>query len=279
MIGEIMKPRLEWDKCLPAHTNAFVEAVMDTQLLLESHGQHLCKRLRPEQKATEPITVTESDSIFLRAAVVFLCSTWEAYIEDLLIAAAAFMADTITDTNKLPKRLRKLIANTIKEDKDESAVWLLADNGWRESVRRCVERHAGRLNNPKTANIAQLYDDLLGIDVLAAWEWEWKPDDGSASVIFSRENSRSYIDGLVNMRNAIAHGREPRADFPCNSFFLVNVAMRMQKVAFLMHNLVNDAVAKLCDDKKPWVVQVRYNPDWHPCCLNLTAEAEEATGK
>jgi hypothetical protein len=141
-----------------------------------------------------------------KSTIVLITSYWETFCEDLATAALEHMVLNTPDAGSLAKGIRKRIAKDIKEDKDELAVWGLADNGWRDVLKKRLSKlQADRnwhLNTPNAENIDRLFLDSIGLpEVSKSWHWQ------RMSVL----GARAKLDRYVRMRGSIAHrGRAGR---------------------------------------------------------------------
>lgn len=111
-----------------------------------------------------------------KSGIVLMCAVWEAYCEDIAAEAVDHLIANAADAFALPKTLRKNIARELKNDLDESAVWKLADDGWKKHLstrtKAMTEERNRKLNTPKTSNIKDLFDTAIGLpDVPSAWYW------------------------------------------------------------------------------------------------------------
>lgn len=135
-----------------------------------------------------------------KSAIVLITAFWEAYCEDLAEEALDHIVNNVADASKLPKELRKRVAKELKEDKNDTAVWTLADAGWKAKVKsRLADLAKERnwdLNTPKSAKIVDLFDRAIGCtDVAVRWDWKGK---GS-------KPSKDRLDEFVTLRGSIAH--------------------------------------------------------------------------
>ncbi|MDK9720433.1 MAG: HEPN domain-containing protein [Rhodospirillales bacterium] len=136
-----------------------------------------------------------------KSAVVLICAIWEAYVEDLLSEALTHLTDKILDTNKLPKDLLNHIAKDIKQDRHDLSPWKLAGDGWKkvlkDNLQVSINRHVGKWNTPKAAQITELYNQGMGIpDITSSWK---RPR-------LAADKARKQLDNYVVLRGAIAHG-------------------------------------------------------------------------
>ena len=135
-----------------------------------------------------------------KSAVVLITAIWEAYCEDVAEEALEHIVQHAADSSKLSKPTRQVVAKELKADKNELAVWELADGGWRDCLRGRFERmredRNRKLNTPKAAQIDALFEQALGLNSMSR-RWYWSG--------MSVENARTKLDKFVSLRGAIAH--------------------------------------------------------------------------
>lgn len=135
-----------------------------------------------------------------KSAIVLLTSFWEAYCEDIAAEGLQHLVTHAVAIDRLPMVLRKLVAKELKQDPNETAVWDLADRGWRKVLEsrltRLQEERNRRLNTPKSTQIDEPFHNALGIDQVSA-DWYWPG--------MSVQQARSKLDKFVTLRGEIAH--------------------------------------------------------------------------
>lgn len=139
-------------------------------------------------------------AVLNKSGVVLTCAVWEAYCEDLAAEAVKHLADNAASPDDLPKQLRKNLATELKAQRNELAVWALADDGWRAYLKTrledITEARNRKLNTPKSVNIRQLFVDAAGIaDVTRCWRWRH----------MSAQSASKKLDSFVALRGSIAH--------------------------------------------------------------------------
>lgn len=144
--------------------------------------------------------VPEGYEVLFRSAVVLMVSHWEAYVEDVCSEALEHLVKNLKDPTKLPKELKKQIAEEVKGSKNEIEVWKLVGVGWKQYVvdRLNAQKEARdrSFNTPKAQNTSEFFARVLGIDdVRRAWVF-----DGMESKVIARK-----LDSLVATRGEIAH--------------------------------------------------------------------------
>ena len=133
-----------------------------------------------------------------KSAIVLITSFWEAYCEDVAHQGLVHIADNMETSEDLPKEIKKRLVEELKKCKHELAIWQISDSGWRDYLKRSV-RPIERMNTPKTANVDNLFSDLIGIrDISSSWHWRGMPS----------ENAKSKLDRFVTLRGSIAHRGE-----------------------------------------------------------------------
>jgi len=169
---------------------AFDQNAQDAERLLEIHrdlgGDAKGRRFRLE--------------VLNKSAIVLITAIWEAYCEDIAAEALDHIVSNVPAGANLPKELKKRIAQEIKKDSNDLAMWGLADAGWRARVRSrlatLTEERNRKLNTPKWENIDELFLSVIGLnDVSGAWFWKK----------MSPQQARKKLDKYVSLRGAIAH--------------------------------------------------------------------------
>ena len=139
-----------------------------------------------------------------RAAVVFTSTYWEAFCEDLAAEALRHLAKHAKDAGSLPAGVKKTFKRLLLEEKNELAIWSLADEGWREELRRRADWIVGgddwSLNTPKPKQVKDFFDQYVGIkDITKAWAWSG----------MSAESATRRLREFVTLRGDIAHRGSP----------------------------------------------------------------------
>lgn len=136
-----------------------------------------------------------------RSAIVLLTAAWEGYVEDLASQAVDHLVKYAPDATHLPQRLRRAIADELKNDPNHLAVWRLSGNGWRVLLQARLQSGAlARLNvfnTPASSKVRALFDESCGLpDVTTSWHWR--------NMVVA--DAVSKLDRLVSLRGDIAHG-------------------------------------------------------------------------
>jgi len=185
-----------------------------------------------------------------KSAIIFTCASFEAFIEDTANRAFEHITSNGTDYNNVPNNIKKSIANSLKEDKNELAIWALAEAGWKNVLMKhkidIMHKHTGPFNTPKPGNIDQLFKDLIGLqNISSTWKWsKIKP-----------ETAKEKLKIFVETRGGLAHGEKPapivtKADVKSYLQFLAILSVK-----------ISNSVREYCfkqTQKYPWPA-VQYN--------------------
>jgi len=170
---------------------AFNENFVDIKRLLDIHN-YVGGTLRGRRYDLEVLN---------KSAIVLITSYWEAYCEDIAAEGLEHIVKHSKLATVLPKELKKQLANELKSDKNELALWLVADDGWRTllstRLKKMQEDRNKKLNSPKSNNIDSLFMTTLGIPNISD-SWGWWPK-------MTPEKARAKLDKYVDLRGAIAH--------------------------------------------------------------------------
>lgn len=193
---QLLLPNISSDEALAptAARRSFDESAEDVRRLMDLHEKEGGKR-QGRRRGLEVLN---------KSAVVLLTALWEAYCEDVAQEAIEKLVDSLNDPARLPIALRKVVARELKSDKDELAIWGLAEAGWKTHIRKRYEDmrevRNRKLNTPKAEQIRVFFLDSIGLeDVTKSWKWK------GVSAVKASER----LDRYVTLRGAIAHrGRD-----------------------------------------------------------------------
>ena len=144
----------------------FEENVKDVERLIELH-EEFSGTERGRRVGVEVLN---------KAAVVFMCAGWEAYVEDLADEVVQHYVNHLSETAQLPVDLRKTVARELEAQSSKVAVWKLAGDGWKKELRARLKgmrekRNLG-LSTPKTDYVDQFFERAIGVsDVPTSWSW------------------------------------------------------------------------------------------------------------
>lgn len=137
--------------------------------------------------------------ILNKSALVLLVGCWEAFIEDLAMSAFAHLLSAANSPAQVPAKVLVLAAKSL-HGPDDRSVWKLAGDGWRQVLldhkRETLDRYVGRLNSPRSHNINELFEALVGLKSLST-SWTWPGQN--------RRATEARLDALVGRRGEIAH--------------------------------------------------------------------------
>ena len=179
-----------------------------------------------------------------KSAIVLITACWEALVEDLAADGFDFLLDMAEQPDVFPPKVRTLASKGIREAKDESRVWDLAGDGWKQILidhrQRTIDRSVGSLNSPRAENVDRMFREILGINnVSSSWSW------GRLNAGRAREK----LDGFVTLRGSIAHrvstaGSVTKANVTDYRKFAFRISVKTA-------NRVNCHIGKLVG-KRPW---------------------------
>lgn len=159
-----------------------------------------------------------------KSAIVLITAIWEAFCEDLASEAVKLLVNQAKKAQFLPKYLKQKIANELKNDRNDLAIWRLADDGWRTEIATRLERLQAernrRLNTPKSDEIDKLFREAIGLDKITN-SWKLKTD--------SANEARKKLDQYIELRGAIAH--RGAAVKPCRSNDVRDYLMHVRRLA------------------------------------------------
>lgn len=166
-----------------------------------------------------------------RSAVVLLAACWEAYVEDLAVASFDWLLKNCPDPKLFPNKVRARATRLLREEKDELAIWALADGGWKsvlanhrdETIRTTIST----FNSPKAAQVDTLYSSLIGLSSLSS-HWRWPGT--------SADSARQRLERLLTIRGDIAHRAKHHASVKRPE--LDNFVTFTHRLAIQSHNTV-----------------------------------------
>ena len=135
-----------------------------------------------------------------KSAIVLITSFWEAYCEDIAEEGLKLIVEKANNSGALPKEIKKAITKKIEANKDELAIWEIADDKWRslllDNLNSLKEARNRKLNTPKYKNIDELFVSSIGLaDVSKKWNFDRK----------TAEQIREKLDKYIELRGEIAH--------------------------------------------------------------------------
>lgn len=124
-----------------------------------------------------------------RAALMFLCSSWEVYLEQIALEACDIISERCTSPTDLPEKVRKSLSQAIKNSKhDLEPVKFAMD--WKAYYHEHTEKYTISLNTPKKGQVLEILEKYLGADIVRA----------KAEI-----PTLTQINDIVKLRGEIAH--------------------------------------------------------------------------
>jgi hypothetical protein len=135
-----------------------------------------------------------------KSAIVLITSFWESYCEDLAEEALEIIVEHAPNAESLPKEIKKMIAKTLKEDRNELAIWGIADGKWRDVLRTNFTALKAERNKtfatPKSFNVNDLFESAVGLPNLSSY-WKWEK--------MTATQAAKKLNEFVSKRGDIAH--------------------------------------------------------------------------
>jgi hypothetical protein len=133
----------------------------------------------------------------LRATLVFMCASWETFVEDICLEGARILAAEADDVTKIPNGIKTKIANDLREKKNPLDLWQIGGGGWKSVLMDKVLQLSEGLNTPNSANVGRLFEDLFNLQIKRHWRWQG----------MTAEAAVAKLDTIVRLRGGVAHGR------------------------------------------------------------------------
>lgn len=135
-----------------------------------------------------------------KSAIVLITSFWESYCEDLAKEALEAIVQHALNADALPKEIKKVIAKTLKDDKNELAIWGISDDKWQTVLRANFSTLMAERNKtfatPKSFKVNHLFESAVGLSNISSnWRWEKMTSNLAAK----------KLDEFVSKRGDIAH--------------------------------------------------------------------------
>lgn len=159
------------------------------------------------RKSSRPMSHSQRAALN-QAAMVFMISVWEAYVEDVAQELADHIALYTRSFDALPKRLETIITDgMIAKGKPK---WLprdIAGDGWREIVSANARQKCSILNTPNMENVnALIYDTTGYADIAETWRWQGASIGGPAQL----------LDQTIDIRGGIVHTAQKPPELNAN---------------------------------------------------------------
>lgn len=165
----------------------FIENMRDVERLLEIHqvltGDAQGRRYRVE--------------VLNKSALVLISACWEAVIEDIACEGFDFLLSNASNHRDIPRNVRVLASDSLRNAKDRSRVWELADDGWRTVMNDYKVDVLTKFHTPNSIKIDQVFFRLLGIKTITS-VWYWQKT--------SVAQATDRLDSHLRERHLVAHG-------------------------------------------------------------------------
>ncbi len=124
-----------------------------------------------------------------RSAIVFLVSSFEVYIEDVINETIAVHIRYSNNAQNLPGSIKDSLNKYVKNERNGTPPTALCDEGWRSIYRKIGTEKTEKLNTPKVRNLSDNFRDLLGM----------------TQAFWSRIESIHKLDEIIIFRGEIVH--------------------------------------------------------------------------
>lgn len=131
----------------------FQKNLSQVDRLIETYEHELERNKRRGKKSLDHLT---------RAGLIFLCSSFEVYIESVVRECGKFITQKVALPKSLPYDVKKNIANSVKKEKNELSPILFYDD-WKQYYNNMIYYETKHLNTPKVENIRKLLLGYFGI--------------------------------------------------------------------------------------------------------------------
>lgn len=136
--------------------------------------------------------------ILLKSYLVLATACWEAFVEDLVDEALEFLLKECRNPNKFPRKVKSVVAEKLKKEKNSLSIWVLAGAGWKKTLKshkkEVLDEYA--INTPVYEKIDNMFLSIVGMKNLSS-NWHWKG--------ISPGRARELLDGYIKIRGDIAH--------------------------------------------------------------------------
>lgn len=171
---------------------------------------------------------------FTRAALIFLCSSWEVYIEQISLEAGLIISKKTREPGDLPLTVQKTISGIIKNAKHDLEP-VLAANDWKLYYCKQIMVYTDKLNTPKKDKVMEIFNKYLGI---------------SGERIKSEIPSLAKVNEIVRTRGEIAHN--VFADEYLKKELVSKYYDIIKSVVVEIELLLWSYIPEVTDGKKPW---------------------------
>ena len=171
---------------------------------------------------------------FSRAALLFLCSSWEVYIEQVANESGNIISKKLSGPAELPETVKKTLCSIVKCSKHELSPVSFA-NDWKNYYCTQIMTYTAKLNTPKKDKVMELFNKYLGI---------------SGEEIIAEAPSLNRINKIVSDRGSIAHNvyaDEYLKKETVDDYYQV-ISQIVKEIEIMLWNYL----PSVTDGKRPW---------------------------
>lgn len=176
---------------------------------------------------------------FTRAALLFLCSAWEVYIEQVANEAGRIISTKLSKPSELPLPVKKEISSITKKSKHDLSPIELADD-WKGYYLTQINEYTTRLNTPKKSKVLELFNKYLGI-----------PGDRINSAVPTLDQ----VNRIISVRGQVAHN--VYAEEYLTKDTVDNYYQSIKQAVIEIDTLLWNYLTEITDKEPPW--QNTYN--------------------
>lgn len=158
----------------------FQKNLCQVDRLVETYDHELDRDKKRGKKSLDHLT---------RAGLIFLCSSFEVYVESVTRECGSFVTKKLHLPKNLPVDVKKNIADTVKKEKNELSPIAFYDD-WKQYYNNMIFYETKHLNTPKVENIRKLLRGYFGI--------QYNEIDDT---VFPFDN----LDAIISARGDVAH--------------------------------------------------------------------------
>lgn len=219
----------------PEHLNNFFSNVTEANDLAKIHLEIAGKKPGRKDKKVQ---------ILNKSSIVLLTACWETYVEEVVSAGFEFLIENCEAHSNIPSSVLVKSSKQLKDDKDNSSIWKLAGDGWKDILKEYGNEILGQkidyFHVPRPDNIDTLYENLLGMKKVTS-HWKWKNMNNNAV--------KTKLNDFIDLRGSIAH--KIKTDRNVWKKDVKEYRILLIFISIILHNRVNDFL-KLKTGKRPW---------------------------
>lgn len=160
--------------------STFQKNLNQVNRLIDTYDHELERAPRRGKKSLDHLT---------RAGLIFLCSSFEVYVESVTRETGKTITRKISKPKDLSAEAKKTISDAVKKEKNELSPILFYED-WKKYYNDLIFYETKQLNTPKVKNIRQLFKKYFGIA-------ESKIDDENYPF--------ESLDDIISERGDVAH--------------------------------------------------------------------------